>query len=277
VPVKQVRKKGLTKAGKAASDEFLNYVFGIAPTVGDLAKLVQSMQTATTAIQFLYENSGHSIRRNMSFDMASKSEVFTTDQLSHQGTIECQSSAPMFGNNGSYYNVGGRVANNALVTTLTLSESRKVRFTGAFTRFVPIDARLGTSSAKFIAAYDSIIGFKPTFEQVWQLIPYSWLVDWFLDIQSSLTLMSRVRDDSLLINYGYVTGSTIRTAICETLIVPTPGRVPSFGRVRTVYTSSIKERIRANPYGFIEPGAVEITPLRLAILAAIGITRKSLN
>lgn len=269
---------GVASAVPPAGEEFLNFVFGTNPTFKDLQKVVESMRTATDALIFLSENSGAGVRRNMTFNIPSRVAVFDTSELDYQGDISAltDTSRWILPSTPTYDAAVG-YATGTFTSSLSQLESRQVRFSGSFTRFLPVDRGLYGSSQRFLAAFDAILGVKPNFQRVWQLIPFSWLVDWFLDIQSTLTLLDRTFDDSLLINYGYVTGSLKRTSIQETTVVPVPGRVHSFRTARTVVTAEIKQRIRANPYGFIVPDSTEITPLRLAILAAIGITRRSAN
>jgi hypothetical protein len=125
--------------------------------------------------------------------------------------------------------------------------------------------------------WDSVMGTRPTWERLWQLLPFSWLVDWFLDIQSSLALYERMADDSLVINYGYVMGTTARSVQQRSELTYKAGRKSSWPNVTTTYNSFIKERWRCNPYGFTLPSSVEISPLRMAILAAIGITGRNQN
>ena len=115
-----------------------------------------------------------------------------------------------------------------------------------------------------------------TLDRIWQLIPFSWLVDWFLNVRKSLDLYEKVKDDSLVINYGYVMGKTVQTVIQETKVTANTGAT-SIKSVRSVYLSTRVERLRANPYGFILPTNVTLNAQQWAILAALGITRKSVN
>jgi hypothetical protein len=125
--------------------------------------------------------------------------------------------------------------------------------------------------------WDHILGTKPTFDRLWQLIPFSWLIDWFLDIQRSLAMYDKIYDDNLVINYGYVMGSTLRTVTQHSALTYAPDKKSAMSYVRTSYRSLVKERWRANPFGFVAPSSVELSPLRMAILAAIGVSGRSQN
>jgi hypothetical protein len=170
----------------------------------------------------------------------------------------------------------GLVENSSVRSFVKASEIRTVSFSGSFTRFLPCAPGLEGSMNRVLQDWDHILGTKPTFERIWQLMPFSWLVDWFLDIRSSLALYERMSDDNLVVNYGYVMGTTARQVQQRTEL--TYGeRKSSFSSVTTTYNSFVKERWRCNPYGFTVPSSVELNPLRMAILAAIGITGSRQN
>jgi len=142
---------------------------------------------------------------------------------------------------------------------------------------MPVHRDLENSYVRFMGLYSKyIIGADVTLDRIWQLIPFSWLVDWFLNIRKSLDLYEKVKDNSLVINYGYIMGKTVQTAIQETKVTANIGAT-SIKSVRSVYLSTRVERLRANPYGFILPTNVALNPQQWAILAALGITRKSVN
>lgn len=74
------------------------------------------------------------------------------------------------------------------------------------------------------------LGFLPTMENIWDLIPYSFVVDWFLDIGG---LLARIDGYVRLLRYGvkYATMSQKRTASAE--LVPTPD-FPYSGKINLV-------------------------------------------
>ncbi len=259
---------------KHSSEEYLNFVFGIVPTVQDLQGLVSQLSSATKTLLQLERDSGLGVRRNMTFDIPDALAQFNSSELSSQGYL----SANMQGYNPTY--VGSTQADvgnyYGIQSSLTMRSHRTVSFAGSFTRVMPVHRDLENSYLRFMGLYSKyIIGADITLDRIWQLIPFSWLVDWFLNVRRSLDLYEKVKDNSLVINYGYLMNKTVQTAIQETKVTASLNAT-SIRSVRSVYLSTRVERVRANPYGFILPN-LSLNAQQWAILAALGITRKAVN
>lgn len=259
---------------KKPAEEYLNLVFGITPTIKDFNGLVSQLSGATKTILQLERDSGLGVRRKMKFDVPDALAQFNSSELSSQGYL----SANMQGYNPNY--TGSTQADvgpyYGLQTSLTMRLHRSVSFSGSFTRVIPSYPGLAGSYKRFIEVYTKyVLGSNMTIDRVWELIPFSWLVDWFLNVQRSLSLYAKVQDDSLVINYGYIMGKTVQTVIQDTKLTASLNAT-SMRSVRSVYLSTRVERIRANPYGFILPD-VSLNAEQWAILAALGITRKAVN
>jgi hypothetical protein len=268
-------KSGPSSLAKASADEFLNFIFGIAPTIQDIDAFIRTLIRVTDKLYQLERDSGKAVRRRMTFDFPSKVEVFASTELSDQGKLSASPNT-MFD-----MPVGSSPMQFALPyvykSELSMQSTRTASFVGSFTYVLPTDPSLRGQMEQFMDRYERIYGLAPTPERLWQLIPFSWLVDWFLGVQKTLSLNARIYDKSLVINYGYVMSGIYRTVIQRTVVTnPTSGM--SARDVSTVYRTFRKERARANPYGFILPSDTGIfDPMRIAILAALGITRRSVN
>jgi len=109
----------------------------------------------------------------------------------------------------------------------------------------------------------------------WQLQPWSWLIDWFTDISENLAAIQVAHDDNLVMNYGYGMEETVRSLVLKTTFTePNPKVNRGTQFLQTAWETRTKRRIRANPYGFVSSannGAW--TPYRMAVLAALGISR----
>lgn len=254
---------------KASAEEYLNYVFGIVPTINDIANLIAEFNSTTETLLRIAQSSGHGVRRRMQFEIPSQLESFSEADLDFNGGM---TAGPIFGSNFSSNTPFGGYTRS----TLTMGVSREVRVSFSFSRFLPVTSGLLPAAQKFMQDWNLVLGSNPTPARIWELIPFSWLVDWFLQIQRSLDLLDKVSDDSLVINYGYVTGKTVMFARQNSVVAFLPAYA-SFSNVSTLYRSEMFERVRANPFGFIAPDSPEFTPLRIGILAALGLTRKSVN
>ncbi len=262
---------------RSASSEFLNYVFGTLPTIEDAVQVIENFKTLSDRLLQLEADSGKGVRRKMTFTTYDKADIFGPDELLSQGLVRCGFSAGFGGQRVT--TSAGQVAFTSIKSSLYMLEKRDVSFSGSFSRFIPVDTKLPETSARFYEQFITIItskkdgmGVRLSRERLWQLIPFSWLVDWFLSIKRSLALVDRVLEDSLVINYGYVIGRTERIATQKSTLTFEPAKTASFTNVSTSYSSLTKERVRANPYGFITPNQLELNPLRIGILAALGIT-----
>jgi hypothetical protein len=129
-----------------------------------------------------------------------------------------------------------------------------------------------TQIGKLVSAYqmaDHLYGVGLTPELLWNLTPWSWATDWFANTGDILANVSDMALYGQILRYGYVMEKT--TILDRRKIT---GRLK--GQPLTTYESvvktTIKRRIRANPFGF----GVSFNSLngyQLGILAALGMSK----
>lgn len=267
---------GLSALTRGSAGEFLNIVFGVLPTLDDAIDIVAALAGASEKLLLLERNSGHGVRKNMKFTFDDQYVKFEASQLQNHGYVAG-------GASGHYYRPSQTISSSSgtvpgtKTSSLSMASTRKAYFNGSFSRFLPAAPGLSGSMERFLTEWDLILGLKPSPDRIWQLIPFSWLVDWFLDIQSSLSIAERLADDNLVINYGYLSDVSTRTVIQDTSFPNSGVYKHSFSRVRTRNSTVIQERVRANAFGFITQSQVNIDPLKIAILLALGITGTKQN
>lgn len=82
------------------------------------------------------------------------------------------------------------------------------------------------------------LGLWPTPTDVLDLIPWSWLVDWFIGLHDYVQLMSEINTDRFLINYGFLTYKSAtrvtasrqlfaNTSYLRELVPPESGKIPT--------------------------------------------------
>lgn len=107
----------------------------------------------------------------------------------------------------------------------------------------------------------------------WEIMPWSWLADWFSDSGDFLRNITYLASDNLVLRYGYVMHTFSETRnIVQRNITPKPlwFGIPETMTQQCVFT--IKTRHRATPYGFgLDVEA--FSPRQWAILAALGLTK----
>lgn len=253
LPGKTALKSGINP--KSLSDEFLNYQFGIAPTINDARKLVKAHKDSEKILAQLYRDSGKLVRRRRSLPP----EV-TTQTQRFEGQLP-QTLTPYALN--SY-----QVRNGPLVTTTKIT--RKFWFSGGYTYFFPKQE----GWHRKIAELEKVYGVIPDANDLYQLTPWSWAVDWVSNTGDLVQNLTSFAQDSLVLRYGYV--------MCHTTVDITDewsGQLAVRGSWTPVTLTSksrvvIKQRRHATPYGF-GLSYDGFSDRQKAIIAALGISRIS--
>jgi hypothetical protein len=118
---------------------------------------------------------------------------------------------------------------------------------------------------------DRILSVKITPSVLYELMPYSWLIDWMSNVGDVVSNWTAFMDDRLVMPYCYLMREThvVRTATAYDV------GLYSFGHkmhVSAVQETVQKERVRGTPYGFgLSPES--FTLKQWAILGALGLTK----
>jgi len=258
----------------ASGGEFLNVVFGIDPTISDMKAFVSGVHKVDRLVDQFIRDSGRSVRRKFHFP---KERSESTDVLS-----------------GIYSPIGvtsvAAGADNTLLGfingSLPVYETKRHRvierdvwFSGAFTYHLPDWYETGNRSDR-IRLSAQLLGAKPDLNTLWQLTPWSWAVDWFSNAGSFVKNLQSLITYGTVLRYGYVMETTTVTdtySAGDLLANPTAEDAASFSAPYprphpvTVRTT-VKKRVQANPFGF-GVSWDGLSPMQLAISAALGITR----
>lgn len=154
-----------------------------------------------------------------------------------------------------------------------MTETRWMDFSGSFTYVLPEIPGFSGRLEKYLASMDALLGLSMSARIAWQIQPWSWLIDWFLDVRQNIAAIQTGHDDNHVVNYAYAMETVERRAVAK---VQFTGASPMIGAsyVSSYMTATLKRRIRANPYGFVsESDSGAWGPYRLAILAALGLSR----
>jgi hypothetical protein len=236
-----------------AGGEYLNFQFGIAPIASDIADL-RKVASQTEALLAQYaKDSGKLVRRRYSFPK----EVVTTSIV----------------NNFAGPNVLGNVgpsSNLAQPGTLsqTTTTTKQLWFSGAFTYYLPDDG-----FARKMAELDKLYGLVPGVDTLYQLTPWSWLVDYFANLGDVIENLNSFAANGLVMPFAYIMAEK-RMVVQSTLkfrVWDGSGFRDSTVSDRVEYVS--KRRIPATPYGF-GLSAGSLTNKQWSILAALGLARR---
>jgi len=122
---------------------------------------------------------------------------------------------------------------------------------------------------------ETLMSLDITPSVLWQLTPWSWLVDWFTDIGGALQSAEAAVNPRILSSFCYAMEETQTvTRLFLNNIKGQTGYVytgPSSLSISWHYTR--KRRIRANPFGYTGSPSQTLSSDKMAILAALGLSR----
>lgn len=245
-----------------AGSEYLNYQFGIAPLVSDVRDMRKVLAQADALWAQYARNSGKHVRRRYTFPE-------THDSTSSVQQNRAPHAVPVTLVTGSQKALS---PSGALVQPGTLSQhtttQTKVWFSGAFTYYLP---ELGWK--REMDRLDKLYGLRPGVDTLYQLTPWSWLVDYFTNLGDVIENLNAFSSNGLVMPYAYIMAQKV-TTIRSTLdfrVWDGTRFVPE--RVSDVVVKTSKRRLPATPFGFgLSDG--DLTPKQWSILAALGLSRR---
>lgn len=255
----QTYNKGL---GGATASEHLNYQFGVKPLISDLQKLAQGVLNASKQARQMQRNSGANVRRKM----------LLQDDSRYSDVTNAAAFLGMSRRNGENVTYNIFVDGNHPPVKSFDVIRQKTWFSGAFTYHLSQAHSFLGKLDKYEALANKLLGSRITPEVIWELTPWSWLIDWFSDAGVFMTNVSAFSNDSLVLRYGYVMSQTTSTRT-HTIsgLRPLGGYGSCPGSVTAFYTDTVKRRVKATPYGFgVDLGT--LNPKQWSILAALGMT-----
>jgi hypothetical protein len=233
-----------TLSARNAGSDYLNVVFGWLPFVSDLRKMARAVIKSHEILESYHKHGDRrKIRRRYAFPTQSDIAEDTRGNF-----LPVPSDVNYFGQ-------------GSIITR----RQQDMWFSGAYRYYIPTADSTLEKFRSFRSDAQKLFGVDVTPEVVWNVSPWSWLVDWQANVGDVLHNISALGRDGLVMQYGYVMCHNVH----EISVSATFNGVYSS---RTT-TTDFKVRRPANPYGF----GVDwegLTPKQLAILAALGLSRK---
>lgn len=234
-----------TKRARAAGSDYLNVEFGWMPLVADLKKFAYAVTQSHEILENYHKHgSGQKLRRRYAFP--TQSETWSAERTDF---------LPIPNSNSLGFGRG----------TIAIRRQQDMWFSGAFRYHIPI----GDGALERFRSYRSdaqkLLGVDLTPEVVWNVSPWSWLVDWQSNTGDVLHNISAMGRDGLVLEYGYM--------MCHTLFEGSrSARFGPAGYASAIITSDTKLRRPATPYGF-GVDIAGLTAKQSAILVALGLSR----
>jgi len=157
-----------------------------------------------------------------------------------------------------------------LNTTFVMKSQARV--SGEYLYHQYVDGSLLTKIEESADRANYLLGLDPShLVNVWDALPWTWLLDWFVNIGDALRAATYIGRDGLVLRYGYTTVFQEITGTYQGARLNDKFSL----RGSSVYwqvTRSSQTRIRATPFGFgLNPTA--FSNKQWAILAALGLTK----
>lgn len=259
---------------RGLGSDYLNVQFGWIPFITDLKNAATALATATRQLQA----DGKRVHRKYSIPQETTSGFHTGGDLrfgSEVGNISGLLSADAYKAvlQGAEGFSNGGLSPNGAFGQLSKLKRRRRWFEGEFSSFYP----LGFDPTDYFQRLDVLVNNEITPETLWNLSPWSWLVDWHLRIGDSIAANQMAANDLLVMHYGYAMEETVYRTGSTVTTKNTPPRFYTYPNYPihsdTFVTTVYKRRIRANPYGFRVTQQSSLSGGQLAILGALGLTK----
>jgi hypothetical protein len=236
--------QSLLKSGKtsAIGDEYLNVQFGILPTISDTQRLIEKLSDPKLRSAVEQNLTGeHRVRKVLEKGVERTSRPLTSAELT--------SSTGLTGQSGTL-SVTTEYKIWSSITFLDYQVNELNRL------LVDLDQKLGG------------LGAVPTAIDLWNLVPWSWFLDWFTNFNHVITNLSYLGREGLVVRRGYLmaTYSTREVHECKGLVMGHP--FTTSGEILT----ERKYRVSASPFGFGYTWK-DFDPFQLSILGALGVSR----
>lgn len=241
------------KIPEKVGGEYLNYQFGIAPTISDVKSILKTVNEAEKLWTQYKRDSGRLVRRRM--DMEPVVETVS-------GTLYDRADYVPIGTIPQYWSSVGPI-------THTTTTTRKRWFSAAYLYYVHEDSLKGLEGFAQKAQY--LYGWKPSPSGVYNLTAWSWLLDWFTNTGDVVDNISLYLEDPFLTRWAYIMEETSIVRTTTQYLTTNEGRRVT-ASIR--FTTNVKKRRKVNPFHLGFTGEA-LDGRQLAILAALGLTKGS--
>jgi hypothetical protein len=237
----QILKKSDRKIS-AVGSEYLNFQFGIMPTVSDVSTLLTlaSNPELRKAVKHVLGEE-HRVRKTLIND----SSNVTEESYDYNSIL------------GSY--------SRDIRLTKTTSKSERVWSSVSFVYYqASLLDQLLVDLEKELGNFGTI----PKLIDAWNLTAWSWFVDWFVNFNHVITNLSYLGRDGLMLQRGYLMAHHRMTITSRQTRVFMGTPIESIG----IETYERKYRVNASPFGF---GLTwrDFSPFQTSILASLGVSK----
>jgi hypothetical protein len=245
---------------RSLGSEHLNIQFGWRPLIADITKFASAVIVGNNLLRQYMRDSGRQIRRKRTlFEGSALTEVRRTT-----GRIAFPNADTFpWGYSGFVMTPGE--------TVVTDTVYQKVWFSGAYTYLLADLSSWIRKAESYDQKANHLLGTRLTPAVLWELTPWSWMIDWFGNFTAVVQNADALTSDSLSLQYGYVMHhyQVRREFVTRGAVDFQADPIPI---VRAYLTFDSKTRTRATPFGF-GLNLSDLSPRQWAIVAALGGTK----
>lgn len=249
---------------RSAGSEYLNVQFGWKPLISDVKKFATVAARSAEMVRQFQRDSGRLVRRSYAFPTV----VSGTDPVDRRVPGQTLHGFPPSGWVAAF-EPGSEVYPPVLESNV---KAEDYWFKGAFTYYLETDQTVLGKLERFEQLSNNLLGTRLTPDTLWELAPWSWLVDWLGTFGDFLHASSLLSADSLVMKYGYLMRKTVEFNQYSIPAGLTFAGNLKTGPIRSVFLRETKERVKATPYGF-GLSASSFSAQQWAILGALGLTK----
>ena len=239
---------------KSLANHWLNTQFGWLPFISDLQDFYNTCNSLDKRMKQLRRDNGKWIRRGGVVLSDESSEVIReeTDYIGLSPAL-------------TTYHYDRTTAMGYGTLKVTDYKSQQIWFSGAFRYWIPGNDSSFLWKGRAIA---TLFGLNPSPSLLYNLTPWSWLLDWSSNMGDVISNLSDMAYNNLAAKYAYIMGTTTQRveATGDVILLHARPTVTSFAEITR------KQRVEAEALGF-SPSSDSYTARQWSILAALGITR----
>lgn len=271
---------------KSAGSAYLNVAFGINPTLSDVQKLAETVVSAAPILDAYVRQEKRRMRKSgrqelWSYSNSGETAVkvgHTTNEYWALEGISMKLSWLMGTSPSSRSDVV------APVFQWSLAGRQEVRTSSTYEYFIPAPEGLDGRMSRAVKLARRLVGGGVDATTIYDLTPYSWLVDWFFDVGGLISYQQNCVDNQLVaIRKSFSVVETLDASVRVSGFNHVPGSIAgaypfisasvSGGLNQTATLRHKKLRRRAgNPYS-ISPTWTDMSRQQWAILASMGLSR----
>lgn len=266
--VKYLKRHKKANFGSALADENLNYQFAVKPTISDIQKFARSAARFSEFVRQMERDSGKIVRR--------RAQLRDTQTVTGSGTGSLNwnlDRAVIAGSMQNVYPLWQSLTGRSMSWIDIVS--RSTSFSGAYSYHLAEAHSFLGKLDRYEQLANHLLGTRIDASTVWELTPWSWLIDWFADVGTFVSNLSMLSADSTVMRYGYVMHTTSVRREWTSSFKGT-GSVLSLNSnsATGVGYNITKSRTAASPYGF-GLNSSSFTNRQWSILGALGMTKST--